>query len=226
MTLTAINAAGQVVDGRLLLDPRQRSDFDQLKCPISLQPVIPVRQYVRSDRSGVTSAHFRHRSPAQRIPWPADVAFDPEYGNERDGLQYLARESAWHLAGKTFVAGLLEAETADIPDAQVLVEHRIAVGDGRWRVADVAVLIGGQVREVHEIQLSVLPIELINARDDDYNSVEAATCWWLGRDAADSAEIRRHIRSCHGGFYELLAAPDDDRREPSRLRFAGTEAAG
>lgn len=213
MTLTAIASDGSIVDGRTLDDPRRYREFDQLRSPISGAVVFPVRAYTRSDRSGVTSAHFRHQQKVTDIQWPAGLEPDSEYG--RDG--FLVAESAAHLEAKRFIAEQLEAEVKDIPGAQVLLEHRVAVGNGRWRIADVALLIDGQLREVHEAQISLLNPDTITARTDDYASLKAATYWWLAGTAADSAEIRAALRERCGGFYELEPeASSDELREPSR----------
>jgi hypothetical protein len=221
MTLTAINAAGQVVDGRLLLDPRQRSDFDQLKCPISGELVFPVRAYARSDRDSITSAHFRHRRRVTEIQWPSDLEPDIEYG--RDG--FLIQESPLHLEAKRFVASHLEEEVANLAGAQVLVEHRIEIEPGRFRIADVALLSRGRVLEVHECQASLLPLETIAARNDDYASLGIACYWWVAGAAADAAEVRRVLRESCGGFFELVVDPNDRLREPSRAQPAPAASA-
>lgn len=214
MTLTAIDQAGRIVDGRLLDDPRALQQFDQLRCPISDELVFPVRAYARSDRDSITSAHFRHRRRVTEIPWPSDLEPDIEYG--RDG--FLIQESPLHLEGKRFVASYLEEGVANLAGAQVLVEHRIEIEPGRFRIADVALLSRGRVLEVHECQAARLPLETIAARNDDYASLGIATYWWVAGNAADDADIRRVLRESSGGFYELLADPSDQLREPSRTQ--------
>ena len=214
MTLTAIDQAGRIVDGRLLDDPRALQQFDQLRCPISDELVFPVRAYARSDRDSITSAHFRHRRRVTEIPWPSDLEPDIEYG--RDG--FLIQESPLHLEAKRFVASHLEKEVGNLAGVEIRLEHRIAVGDGRWRIADVALLVHGQVREVHETQCALIDEQTIQNRNDDYASLGIATYWWVAGNAADDADIRRVLRESSGGFYELLADPSDQLREPSRTQ--------
>jgi hypothetical protein len=221
MTLTAIDQAGRIVDGRLLDDPRSLQQFDQLKCPLSGEPVFPVRAYARSDRDSITSAHFRHRRRVTEIQWPSDLEPDIEYG--RDG--FLIQESPLHLEGKRYVASHLEEEVANLAGAQVLVEHRIEIEPGRFRIADVALLSRGRVLEVHECQASLLPLDTISARTDDYASLGIATYWWLTNGAGDDADIRRLLRESCGGFFELVVDPNDRLREPSRAQPAPAASA-
>jgi len=221
MTLTARTVDGRVIDGRTLDDPRALQQFDQLQCPVSGELVFPVRSYTRVDRTGVTSAHFRHRRTVSTIPWPADLAPDPEYGKG----DFLIAESPAHLEAKRFVAAQLEAEVVNVDGATVLVEHRVEIAPGRARIADVALLVRGHLREVHECQLSLIDEQLITARTNDYASLGIATYWWLAGNAADSADVRRVLRESCGGFYELLADPSDQLREPSRQQPARTAPA-
>lgn len=205
MTITAVH---KVTGTRITVRPDQnlRDDYpewDQLQCPITGLPVFPVRSHARSGVSGPIKvrSYFRIKAPSDQSTWPVDVIFDPEYGIERKGIRFFKGESWEHLEGKAFVASQLQSMLG--PTATVEFEHVVKLPDGRRRIADIAVIFPSGYTEVHEIQLSPISVEELNARTDDYASVGIPAQWWIGKSNTDRHDIRDCLRQLQGGFYVL-----------------------
>ena len=221
MTITAVH---KVTGTRIVIRPDQnlREDYpewDQLQCPVTGLPVFPVRSHARNSVGGPIKvrSYFRVKSPAGQPTWPDDVVFDDEYGIERKGARFFKGESWEHLEGKAFVASQLQQMTG--PTATVEFEHILKLPDGRRRIADIAVVFPSGFVEVHEIQLSPISVDELEARTDDYASLGLPVQWWIGKSNTDRHDIRDWLRQLQGGFYVLdfeeclpapVSAPADD----------------
>ena len=213
MTLSAVH---KVTGARIVigLDQDLRADYpewDRLQCPVTGLPAFPVRSHSRLDDAIKVRSHFRVKSPAGEPTWPDDIIFDPEYGIERKGLRYFKGESWEHLEGKAFVASQFKNLVG--ADVKIEFEHVLKLPDARRRIADIALLYPSGFAEIHEIQLSPITVDEIEARTDDYASLGIPVQWWIGKSNTDHRDIREFLRLYQGGFYVL----DFEERIPASV---------
>lgn len=89
-------------------------------------------------------------------------------------------ESEVHIELKRYIAQTLPRMVDEYSGASYQIEVPI---EGCKRIADVLFTLRDGRRIVHEIQLSPITIDVLNARTDDYQSVGLEVYWWFGLNA-------------------------------------------
>lgn len=150
--------------------PRSHLKRDTLVCPFCDQSLI-----IHAGR--LVIRHFAHRaactSTLNRQP-----------------------ESPEHLAAKKFMFEKLRSIFAEYTKCEVRLE--VAMPEIN-RIADIAIIFPMGWQEVHEIQLSSITIEELEARTNDYLRAGCDVLWWLGKNA-DTPANRAWCANNIGGF--------------------------
>ena len=195
MTLTAIHKSTRksVFASDLAGEPNY-DERDQLICPISSVPVILRRGHTRGDGFWV-NPHFMKKAGLERT-WPSDVVFDPELGEEINGVRRVGGESAEHKAGKALVAKFLRKRLGQA--ATIVCEYKVQIPPDRYRIADVAAIYPSGLVELHEVQLAGITQSELADRTSDYEAAGCSVAWWIGKEAAASRKIRDHLRDTQG----------------------------
>jgi len=175
----------------LALSERMSAVKERLISPITLQPVRPVKQYLRKGAN--VRAHFRHIAPD--TTWPEDIIFDKEYGTIHGNKKYVGNESQAHLNGKLLIATKAHEIFGSLKQERAIFEHRIAIpGKGKYRIIDVAFVMEDGDIIANEIQISpIMPDELSERTNDYKNAGVVDVMWWFGPKANTQPNRDRHL---------------------------------
>lgn len=137
--------------------------------------------YVAASTTVTRRSHFRtlHRMIASE--WEKQFIPDNEYFRAQDG-HIGVNESPIHLCSKEY----LRSRYADLLGFnldEIILEQRIKMPCGRWRIADIAIGVPDGPNLVVEAQISPISLEYIADRISDYESLGIESHWYFGPKA-------------------------------------------
>lgn len=164
----------------------ERVDITQIQSPrIALEKGKYICQLCGQDfiiKAGlIKAAHFAHRNACE-----SDWKSHPE--------------SHDHLTAKREIAEYLRIRP-DYNAKEVVIELEVPILEIK-RQADILTTFSTGWCIAHEIQLSVITIEELMERTDDYGKLGIEVYWWLGKRAATEVNIDWCINNC-GGCIEI-----------------------
>lgn len=112
-------------------------------------------------------------------------------------------ESVEHMAGKEFAIQTLKRELKNFAGIRFETEVPLKDAGEFGRIADVAVIFPDGSMEVHEIQLAAITVEDLARRTRDYGGLGIDVCWWLGKNALNSANTQWCLHNL-GGYRDLF----------------------
>ena len=170
---------------------------DKPRCQDCGSPLFP--KYGVSDHFRPHFSHYRHE--------------DSEHCVTISGK----RESVEHLESKAYVRSLLKKSFSEIGIEEVQIEIEFAIPEAKRR-ADVMVVFPGGFLHAHEIQLSPISLEELQARTESYHALGIQVTWYLGRKVQAEANLhyfnRTHVE-CFGIAFEETA----QNNSPASLVF-------
>lgn len=167
------------------IDIKNRETYNGvLLCPFTQQEVIFVRPHQRKVAEDITTvrAFFRHKD--KNVEIPEQFLEDRDYFINRQGRLYI-NESIEHQVGKQQVRQFCKSWYGN--DVDIQYEHIIKLPSGRWRIADIAVIFPDGQIDAHEIQLSAITPETLEARSSDYLAQGINSYWYFGKSADTNA---------------------------------------
>lgn len=170
------------------VDIKNKGEYSNIfLCPLTQKEVVFVRPHQRKIAEDITTvrAFFRHKDKNVEIPF--QFLEDRDYFINRQGRLYI-NESLEHQVGKQQVKTFCKSWYDD--DVDIQYEYIIKLPSGRWRIADIAVIFPNGGMDVHEIQLSAITPETLEARSSDYYSQGINSYWYFGK-AADTDANRK-----------------------------------
>jgi competence CoiA-like predicted nuclease len=180
---------------RKIPDPRRQIKSGDCICEICQEPLM-------IKGGPLIQAHFAH------YPDPTGRSTCPDR----------EKETPEHLAAKDEITVALQHGLSEYADAEIEQEVWLAEINRR---ADVLATFPMGWRIAHEIQLSRISKEELEARTNDYYRTGIDVVWWLG-GAADTDENRRWCLNRFGYCVGIeIGDPSQTRRAEVRKIFRG-----
>jgi competence protein CoiA len=173
---------GERVDITQIQSPRIELKKDEYICQLCEQPMI-----IKAGM--IVSPHFAHK-----VQCSSNYESQPESAEHRLGKMYISD----HLKQR-FTNAYMEAD----------IQYEVPIPEIK-RVADILAVFPMGWRIAHEIQLSSITIEILQARTIDYANAGIDVIWWLGK-AADTPANRNWCVENFGVCYQISFGEYQDK---------------